>query len=302
MRKRRYIADDDRIRISLASAGEFEVFFSRRARGVPFSAHGGAIGAAFIALAGPRVRSFYVKYQMKTKIEENVTIKFLGEDSAEMWRQNGETKLSVVRFERGELPVVCSNIWKASDVLKGFEEVLLENVDVPDFQLARRIQDEEEKIEGLSHFDFHVEPRMQFLSWRKDSFIFSILFISPEACDDVDQGDNALVSKGALFVALDESMGACVNLLFPQSLVTGDLKADFFRDARFEQVGKKDLYCPVTLASKCSAVKAAGSNRRVLSKCELFFLKDSTFQGLFDDDSRLVARGESTFVLLNSPL
>ncbi|GBG26770.1 Hypothetical Protein FCC1311_029922 [Hondaea fermentalgiana] len=295
----RYLLDDDRVELR----GD-RVLFTRRARGTPGTAHGGSIGAVYLGLVpreGEAVEAFEVVFKAKALVETWTRLQIDADDRAKatFWQDNvllSEGRLRLVPISATAQP--CVSPWQRG---RACEEALRSKlptgtaVSVPDFKVARAITPER-LAAGYSHFEFHNKPRMRFQEavLRADmaaetATTEAVLYVSPKAGSDKAGSDR--VSEGALFTALDEVMGATVNMVFAQPLVTGSLQIEFPVPVCFESADAS-----AALLCETSVRRASPGSRRVLVDSSLYAL------GPNGERDVEVTRGTATFVLLEGKL
>jgi len=297
MRGSRYVLDDDRVTIR----GK-DLLFTRRARGTPGNAHGGSIGAVYAALVPENsqcIAKITVVFKSKTYVEMWSRIEILEKGTkAQMWRGNE-------LLSQADLILVPTLARKPLSSPAALGAVCMENVRtqhkdwtrvrMPDFEVARAITPER-LAAGYSHFEFHNKPRMIFQETllnadaaQETAETISVLYVSPFAGSDRAGVDR--VAEGALWTAADEIMGATVNKIFFQPLVTGSLQLEYYASIGFEYPGAS-----VALYLKTSVRRAAPDSRRVLVQCDCYTIGPKGEPGV------KVMHAESTFVLLEGKL
>ncbi len=343
-----YLAGDARGRVQLRGGrGKLSVRFGVEARGVPHSAHGGAIGAAHLTArtlpAGGTVQSIALEYLARTRLDEELELRARasGGDArqvvSELLGPNG-TVLSRAQIACGPPPVAL--VPSPGDLAGAARAALarcgagvLHPVPVPDFAVARYVDPALPEV----HFEFHNYARQRVEGWRVlrgvveggpgggrdgdlDIAAAAAATTSPARCAeelhcllhcDASRcasdycGDR--LSEGALLVAVDEALGAAVNLAYPVPLVTGRLALVFNAPVALEpptSPGSSHAapLQPLALYLRASIAERRAGSRRVEGRADVYALERWALgqaKSLDDLAARLplLCSAEATFVL-----
>jgi hypothetical protein len=339
-----YLVGDARGRVQLRGGrGKLSVRFGVEARGVPHCAHGGAIGAAHITSrtlpAGGAVQSIALEYLARTRLNEELELRARasGADArqvvSELLGLNG-TVLSRAQVACGPPPVAL--VPSPGDLAGAARAALarcgagvLHPVPVPDFAVARYVDPALPEV----HFEFHNYARQRVEGWRvlrgvaeggpgggRDGDPDIAAAATPPRCAEElhcllhcdasrcasDYCEDRL-SEGALLVAMDEALGAAVNLAYPVPLVTGRLAIVFHAPVALEPPtppgsSRAAPLEPLALYLRASIAERRVDSRRVEGRADVYALERWALgqaESLDDLAARLplLCSAEATFVL-----
>lgn len=344
---RRYVLDDDRIVVegevgaggasadgsATGERSRAEIRFTRRARGVPGCAHGGAVGAAYLVVPWRRhgdvlIRSIDIAFLAKTRVGVPALMSAAldGISHAEAGTaaaSPGHPSVHSFELKDSEGVLLSKATLRADPATNTSESALvrssaaaaremearlrrdpgLEAVSMPDFAVARHVS-RAHAAEGWSHFEFHFQPRVLCQAFRprlgpggtRDTRIVGLLHVSRSALSDTS--GRASVSEAALFAAIDEVMGSCVNYSISSPIVTAQLRVDFMHAVCFP-----DDEDEVVLLVECRHEQRKAESRKVPVHCEVHALLDPAdgcgYEHRHGEPRRVtVATGTSVFVVL----
>jgi hypothetical protein len=303
-----------RVRLSSEPSARLSVRFNDEARGVPHCAHGGAIGAAHLTSrtlpAGGTVQSIALEYLARTRLNEELELRArpAGGDArqvvSELLGPDG-TLLSRAQVACGPpspalVPSPSCLAGAARAALARFGAGVLRPVPVPDFAVARYVDPALPEV----HFEFHNHARQRFEGWRVQrgaaqgdrggdpplggdphaataaarcaEELYCLLHCDASRCASDLSRDR--LSEGALLVAVDEALGAAVNLAYPVPLVTGRLALVFHAPVALLEpstppASPRAPLEPLTLYLRASIAERRPGSRRVEGRAEVYALE-----------------------------
>ncbi len=302
-----------RVRLSSEAGARLGVRFNDEARGVPHCAHGGAIGAAHLTShtlpAGSTLQSIALEYLARTRLNEEAELRVRarpgGGDArhfvSELLGPDG-TRLSRAQVTCGPpsptlVPSPGRLAGAARAALARCGAGVLRPVPVPDFAVARYVDPALPEV----HFEFHNHARQRFEGWRVQRVasrrdrggdppqggnphagarcaeeLHCLLHCDASRCASDLRRDR--LSEGALLVAVDEALGAAVNLAHPVPLVTGRLALVFHAPVALLEPSTPPASPlaplePLTLYLRASIAERRPGSRRVEGRAEVYALE-----------------------------